>query len=183
MTVKSRATLEDLYRVPENGKAELVNEELVIMGATGMMPGRAGGEIFFSLRRHEEEHGGGYAFGDNVGFIVDLPNRESFSPDAAWYVGDVNSMRFAAGAPRFAVEVRSEFDYGPAAERAILQKIQDYFAAGTLVVWDVDLLRDNIIKKYAIAAPDTPTIFRRGDTADAEPAVSGWRFPVANLLR
>jgi hypothetical protein len=65
-----------------------------------------------SLSRHEEEHGGGYAIGDNVGFIVDLPNRRSFSPDAAWFVGDVDLMEFLVGAPRFAVEVRREGDYG-----------------------------------------------------------------------
>jgi len=49
-------------------------------------------------------------------------------------------MRFASGAPIFAVEVRSENDYGPAAERAMAAKRADYFACGTLVVWDVDLL-------------------------------------------
>ena len=183
MTITARATVEDLYNVPENGKAELVNGELVIMGATGMMPGRAGSKILISLYRHEEEQGGGYTFGDKVGFIVHLPHRESFSPDVAWYVGDVNSMRFAEGAPRFAVEVRSENDYGPGAERAIAAKIRDYFDAGTLVVWDVDLQRDDVIKKYAAGSPDTPTICRRAETADAEPAVPGWRFPVATLFR
>ena len=30
---KTKATLEDLYNVPENGKAELVNGELLIIGA------------------------------------------------------------------------------------------------------------------------------------------------------
>jgi Uma2 family endonuclease len=44
-------------------------------------------------------------------------------------------MRFFEGAPVFAVEVRSENDYGPDAEREIVQKRADYFAAATLVVW------------------------------------------------
>ena len=57
-------------------------------------------------------------------------------------------MKFGEGAPVFAVEVRSEGDYGPAAERAMAQKRADYFAAGTLVVWDVDLLSDEIVKSY-----------------------------------
>ena len=47
-------------------------------------------------------------------------------------------MRFIEGAPTFAVEVRSENDYGPAAEVALAEKREDYFAAGTTVVWDVD---------------------------------------------
>lgn len=70
MLTKRRATIEDLYHVPENGKAEIINGELVRMSPTGSLSGRAAGKIFTSLSRHEEEHGGGYAYGDNVGFIV-----------------------------------------------------------------------------------------------------------------
>lgn len=183
MIANPRATVEDLYAVLENGKAELVEGELRLIGPTGLLPGYAGGKIVSSLMRHEEEFGGGYAIPDNVGFVVDLPNRESFSPDAAWYVGDVETMKFAQVAPRFAVEVRSENDYGPAAEQAITQKIRDYFAAGTLVVWDVDLQSEDVIKKYSAGQMDAPTIYKRGDMAEAAPAVAGWRFPAANLFR
>ena len=182
MLTKTRATVEDLYNAP--GKAELINGELVEFMATGFEPGRAGGRIYASLDRHEEEIGGGYALPDNVGFLVDLPNRESFSPDAAWYTGPDTGMRFGNGAPTFAVEVRSENDYGPAIERAIEDKIRDYFAAGTLVVWDVDLLaEDAVVRKYRSDAPDHPVLFAREEEADAEPAVPGWRFPVNRLFR
>jgi len=87
-------------------------------------------------------------------------------------------LRFAEGAPIFAVEVRSENDYGPAAERAMRDKRADYFACGTLVVWDVDLQSADVIKSYKASDPDHPVIFRRGDIADAEPAVPGWRMAV-----
>ena len=43
MSAKTEATIDDLYRVPENGKAELVNGELVLMSPTGGVPGRAAG--------------------------------------------------------------------------------------------------------------------------------------------
>ena len=91
-------------------------------------------------------------------------------------------MRFPEGAPIFAVEVRSENDYGPAAERAMQAKRADYFACGTLVVWDVDLLSTDVIKVYRASDPDHPTIYRRGDTAEAEPAAPGWRMPVDDLF-
>jgi Uma2 family endonuclease len=182
METRARATVEDLYHVPDDGKAEIVNGALVLMSPTGVKPGRAGGKIYASLERYEEEHDGGYAIPDNVGFVVDLPNRQSFSPDVAWHVGDVESMKFVSGAPIFAVEVRSENDYGAQAERAIADKIQDYFAAGTQVVWDVDLLGIDIIKVYRASDPDAPTIYRRGDIAEAEPAVPGWTFVVDKLV-
>jgi Uma2 family endonuclease len=91
-------------------------------------------------------------------------------------------MRFLEGAPIFAVEVRSEYDYGLAAERAMAEKRADYFACGTLVVWDVDLLSEDVIKSYKANAPEHPVIFQRGETADAEPAVPGWRMPVNDLF-
>src|SRR5207249_10324051 len=59
------------------------------------------------------------ALPDNVAFVVDLPHRKSFSPDAAYYVGPPLALEFIQGAPVFAVEVRSKSDYGPRAERAM----------------------------------------------------------------
>ena len=131
---------------------------------------------------NEDEHGGGYAIADNAGFVVNLPRRSSFSPDAAWWTGEL-TMKFFPDAPVFAVEVRSEYDYGLPAEREMADKRLDYFAAGTLVVWDVDLLSEDLIKVYRAAAPDHSDIYRRGEVADAEPAVPGWRLPVNELFR
>jgi Uma2 family endonuclease len=92
-------------------------------------------------------------------------------------------MDFVQDAPTFAVEIRSRKDYGLRAERAIRDKIKDYFAAGTKIVWDVDLLGEAPIRKFASETPDDPVTFYRGETADAEPAVPGWRFPVDRLFR
>ena len=164
------------------GKAELVQGEIVLMSPTGGLPGRAGGKMYRRLADYEERVGGGYAFPDNVGFIVNLPHRESFSPDVAWHVGSRPDMRFCQGAPIFAVEVRSESDYGEAAEREMAEKRADYFACGTLVVWDVDLLSPDLIKVYRASDPENPTLYRRGDIAEAEPAVPGWRMAVDDLF-
>ncbi|HKQ03992.1 MAG TPA: Uma2 family endonuclease [Blastocatellia bacterium] len=182
MTTKVEATIEDLYLIPEHGKAELVDGEIIRMSPTGFWPSRAGGEVYASLRQHEHKTKSGYAVPDNAGFIVNLPNRKSFSPDAAWYTGKPTRMRFLEGAPVFAVEVRSEEDYGPKAERRMETKRRDYFAAGTLCVWDVDLLSPDVIKSYHHDDPDNPIIFRRGDMADAGDAVPGWSMLVADLL-
>ena len=179
MSTKVEATIEDLYKV--EGKAELVNGEIILMSPTGTLPGYAGDEIFSSLREYSKRHKVGIAIGDNKAFVVNLPHRKSFSPDVALYVGPV-SMKFAEGAPVFAVEVRSEGDYGPRAERQIAQKRADYFAAGTQVVWDVDLLSDDVVRVYRASDPETTTIYRRGEIAEAEPAVPGWSMAVDDLF-
>lgn len=180
MTTKTQATLKDLYQT--EGKAELVDGEVVLMSPTGIDLGYAGDEIFFSLRAYTKQMKTGRAVGDNKGFRVNLPHRESFSPDAAFYAEQPVGMKFYEGAPMFAVEVRSEGDYGPQAEQRLIEKRADYFAAGTLVVWDVDLLSEDVIKVYRADRPDEPTIYRRGDLAEAEPAVPGWRLPVDDLF-
>jgi Uma2 family endonuclease len=180
MKLKNEATIEDLYHA--DSKAELVNGEIVIMAATEFLPGLAGGEIFASLRDYARRTKSGYAFPDNVGFLVNLPNRKSFSPDAAYYTGKPTGGKFPEGAPIFAAEVRSENDYGEKAEKEIAQKRADYFAAGTLVVWDVDVLKEEVVKVYRASDPSQATTYRRGEIAEAEPALPGWTMAVDDLF-
>jgi Uma2 family endonuclease len=173
------ATIEDLYHV--DGKAELVNGELVLMSAAGKRHGRVALRIAASLLAYENRTGRGHALPDNVGFIVDLPHRWSFSPDAAYSL-QPDTDGFADGAPVFAVEVRSQDDYGPAAERAMAEKRADYFAAGTQVVWDVDASSDQSVRVYRATESATPTVYRRGEIAEAEPALPGWSMLVDDLF-
>jgi Uma2 family endonuclease len=182
MTSKRMATVADLYRLPHHQKVELVRDELVMMSSTGDLPSSAAGEIFVALRDHARRTGAGRAYTDNAAFLVHLPHRRSFSPDVAFYVGPRAGGRFLEGAPRLAVEVRSESDYGPRVERAMAEKLGDYFAAGTLVVWDVDVLREERILVYRASDPEHPTVYRRGEIADAEPALPGWRLAVDALF-
>jgi len=182
MSLVTQTTTEALSLVPENGKAEIINGELVLMPPTGFLPSRSASAVSRSLFDYEQRTKAGYSISDNTGFLVNLPNRQSFSPDAAFYTGTPTGMKFLSGAPIFAVEVRSENDYGPQAEREMAEKRRDYFAAGTQVVWDVDLLSDDVVKVYRATDPTNPTIYRRGETAEAEPAVPGWRMPVDELF-
>jgi len=177
------ATLDDLAQV--DGKAELIAGKIVHQMPTGHQPNRAAFRIARSLDDHTELTGHGVAFTDNMGFAIpELPSgRESFSPDASFYLGPLpdDPMRFVQGAPTFAVEVRSASDYGEAAEKLMAAKRADYFLAGTLVVWDVDLI-SQCVRKYRADSPDQPTLFSQGEQADAEPAVPGWRLPVDRLF-
>src|SRR3712207_2218573 len=134
MPLTTQATIEALTHVPEDGKAEIINGELMLMPPTGFLPGYAAWEIYVSLRDYGRRTRSGYAIPDNTGFLVNLPNRQSFSPDAAFYTGVPTGMKCLNGAPIFAGEVRSENNYGPQAEREMAEKRRDYFAAGTLVV-------------------------------------------------
>src|SRR5947207_13436465 len=86
-TVLKRATLSDLARAP--GKAELIGGRIVEFMPTGRKPNRIAFRIARSLDDHAEATGQGEAYTDNMGFAVpELPSgRESFAPDASYYLG------------------------------------------------------------------------------------------------
>ena len=169
-----------LYKA--DGKAEIVGGEIVLMSPAGDLHNSSAGSIYISLREYGRRTQRGRAYSDNTGFLVNLPGRRSFSPDAAFYVGPRTGPKFLDHAPIFAVEVRSQEEYGPAAEKAMAAKRAEYFAAGTQVVWDVDVLRDGVIRVHRGTAPDEPHLYRRGEVAEAEPALPGWTFPVDDLF-
>lgn len=171
----------ELHAIDE--KAEIVDGRLERMSPTGLVPGNAGGAIYASLRAFAKRSNiSGIALPDNVGFLTDLPHRKSFCPDAAYDTGPRTGMKFASQAPDCAAEVRGEGDYGTHAERAMAAKRSDYFAAGTNVVCDVDLASDETVRVYRAGSSETPTIYRRGQLAEAEPAVPGWTMPVDELF-
>lgn len=181
MTTTEHELVEALYRV--EGKAEIINGKIVPLEMPGYDPNFAAAEIYVSLRSHVRRTQVGRAATDGLFFIVDLPHRMSFAPDASYFTNPPSGMKFVEGAPDFAAEVRSENDYGPAAERAMAAKCADYFAAGTLVVWDVDLLDENVVRVYRAGNADRPAAtYRRGQFAEAEPAVPGWTMPIDNLF-
>lgn len=183
IVLPTAATLEDLADV--HGKAELIAGRVVPIMPTGFHPGRIGGRIFRSLDDYAQKIGRGVALPDNVGFAVPelTSGRESFSPDAAYFVGTLpaDEMDFIEGPPTLAVEVRSKSNYGDAAEDALAAKRADYFEAGTVVVWDVDPIGD-CVRVYRASDPENPVLFQRGELADAEPAIAGWSLAVTSIL-
>lgn len=173
---QAAATIDDLYRV--EGKAELIGGRIARFMATGRLTNRVAARIFRSLDDYAEATGLGETYTDSMGFTVPelSSGRQSFSPDVSNYVGPfpANPMRFIDGPPTFAVEVRSENDYGPGPEVEMAAKRADSFEAGTPVVWDVDPEAETVAA-YRTGTPTEPVIFRRGQEADAEPAVPASR--------
>lgn len=174
------AMFEQLERI--DGKAEIVDGRIVVMSPTGTWPNLVAGLIFIELRLYARRRKNHHAVTDNATFRVDLPNRQSFSPDAGYFIGPSPKMGPFPGSPLFAVEVRSIGDYGSRAEILIAEKRADYFAAGTQVVWDVDILSHDMVKSYRADDPTSPLIFRPGDVASAEPALPGWTVAVKDIL-
>jgi Uma2 family endonuclease len=175
-------TLRDLFRY--EGKAELIAGRVVQFPLMGYSPGRAAGQILFSLHRYEDTHPGEVYGPGLVCAIPELPiGRQSFCPDGSYHYGPwpEDRMSWIEGAPAFAVEMRVLKDYESRFDPVRAAKRADYFAAGTQVVWDVDPVTETVAV-YRAEKPKEPSVFRRGDTADAEPAVPGWCLKVDDLF-
>lgn len=95
--MRREATVDDLYRIGEDSKAEIVNDEVVVMTPGGGLHGYAAGVIYASLLEYGRRTRRGIALPDHVGFIVNLPNRKSFSPDVAFWTGGALDEKFVQG--------------------------------------------------------------------------------------
>ena len=176
-------TIADLEKV--EGKAELIAGRIVRSMAGAYGHGIAAFQVTRKLYDYQKLTGVGAATPDGVGFAVPVPlssGRQSFSPDAAYASSQPSRRGIVDGAPVFAVEVRSEEDYGPVAETRLSEKRTDYFEAGTIAIWDVDWIRGETVAVYRSSDPENPTVYSRGDIADAEPALPGWRMPVDDVF-
>lgn len=182
--IQTAATLDDLMRF--DGKAELISGRIVPIMPSGYLHGKLAKRITRSLDDYTLAGALGEAIQDGTAYGFDKPlpsGRQSISPDVSYYTGPPpkNLTGYIRGFPIFAVEVRSENDYGPAADREYEEKRTDYFTAGTEIVWDVDP-DAKTITAYKAGDPAQPIEFGLGDTADAEPVLPGWRLNVTDLF-
>lgn len=179
---RKAATIDDLYLV--EGKAELVGGEIVRMSPSGFRHTRMIRVILNALYAYELKMRNGYALSDSCGFLCDLPHRQSICLDVSFYVGPLpaDANDFLPGPPLFAVEIRSKFDYGARAEKAMAAKRADYFAAGTKAVWDVDPDGPVFVRLYLAETPETPIEFHKDDTAHAGPVLPGWSLKISDIL-
>jgi Uma2 family endonuclease len=49
-------------------------------------------------------------------------------------------------------------------------------------VWDVDWRSEEVVRVYRATDPEHPTVYRRGEIAEAELAVPEWRIAVDELF-
>ena len=182
--IQTAATLDDLMKV--EGKAELIAGRIVTFMPSGYWPVAIAKRILLTLEKYVENGASGTVVPDPVAYGFDQPlpsGRQSFCPDISFYTGRMpkKHMGYIRGFPIFAVEVRSKSDYGPAMDREYEEKRNDYFTAGTEIVWDVDPEAETIAA-YRAGDPATPIVYRLGDVADAEPVLPGWRLSVDELF-
>lgn len=69
-------------------KAEIINGEIVVLPFDTILQSKAKGNIAFSLSIYKKRTNFGRVFLSNIAYIVDLPNRKSFSPTVSYHIGE-----------------------------------------------------------------------------------------------
>ena len=148
--------------------------------APGAPHGRAATNVVVLLSNHVAQRNLGMVFADSVGYeLVQFPHTVRV-PDASFVRADrlpaeglyPGTLRFA---PDLAIEVLSP------SERAseIEEKLRDYMAAGTTLIWIVDPVRRTIMS----VSTDTPVRWlTETDVLDAGAVIPGFACVVARVF-
>lgn len=167
------------YNFPE-GKVELVRGEPRVMSPAGAPHAVVGSNLLRLLLPFVSQHKLGWVFGDGLGYeLIALPHTVR-NPDASFVRADrLPAEGFRRGflkmAPDLAVEVLSPSETASMLE----EKLDDYRAAGTPLIWVIDPDRRTVM----IVSGDAPLRWIRADeTLDGGDVVPGFRCRVAELF-
>ena len=168
-----------LHPLPD-GKAELVRGELRVTPPAGGPHGCVATNIVGLLLAHVKPRGLGRVFADGAGYqLLELP-RTVRAPDASFVRSDRLPKQgigpgFLKLAPDLAVEVLSPSESASELE----EKLDDYRACGTPLIWVVDPVRRTVM----IVASDSPVRWlREADTLDAGEVIAGFVCGVAEMF-
>ncbi len=173
-------TAEELLKMGDIGRCELMYGELVLMTPAGFGHGEIALRIGMFLAIFVEEHDLGVVLAVETGFLVERGPDLVRAPDASFVRKDRVPKsawnKFFPGVPDLAVEVISPDD----TKREIAEKVNLWLAHGTTSVWVAD------------PVAMTLTIHRAGrksirltarDKIIDEPALPGFVLPVSKIFR
>jgi Uma2 family endonuclease len=167
------------YKFPD-GKVELVRGVPRVREPASGMHGWVQSNLVGLLMPYVAEHRLGRVFNDGVGYeLISLP-RTVRNPDAAFFRGERLppgglGRGFVKMAPDLAVEILSPAETASELE----EKLDDYRAAGTPLIWVIDPERRTLM----IVSGDAPVRWLRADdTLDCGAVIPGFRCGIAELF-
>lgn len=174
-------TAEEFFELAgELGPAELIHGEVAPLTPAGGEHGVVALRLGARLLSHVEARGLGYVFAAETGFVLATEPDTVRAPDVAFLshqrLGDRPIPKtFLRVAPDLAVEVVSPSE----AAEAIQEKVRDYFAAGTLMVW---VLYPVIAAAHVYRSPTGVEILDRSRSLSGGDVVPGFSCSLADLF-
>ena len=165
----------------DEGRYEIVDGELVVMGNSGALHGYISIVLSSALFAIVSSQKLGVLFDSSTAFKMKNGNKRS--PDISFFAKErlqgIEELptSFLDGAPDLAIEILSP---GNTVEE-INTKIWEYFENGTRLVWVVNPIQHYVLVYRSATEPDR--LLKRGDFLDGEDVISGFTFPVADLFQ
>src|ERR1051326_2027008 len=169
MKLKGPVTIEDMLRMPKDGrKYELVDGEILVSPA-GMRHSEIAARITYILATFLEKSPLGKVYSDNVGII--LPDRNLRSPDVTFVrieklPGGKSPKSFGELVPDLTVEVLSPSD----SLMQVGRKIGEFLECGVPIVWLVDPDRETVTIYRSLSQTEQ---LGSEDTITADPVLPG----------
>ena len=182
MVATALLTADDLFRLPDDGfhRYELVKGELVTMAP----PGFGHGGTAFRIARHAGNAVERLALGGEVvveaGFMLQRDPDTVRGPDVAYVSAQRlpardQRARYFEGAPDLAVEVVSPND----TVADVLEKVQEYLAAGTRLVW----VAEERTRTVTVYRPNgSAQVLHESETLSGEEVLPGFTLAVRDIF-
>ena len=179
MKIKGSATIDDLLRMPKDGrKYELVDGEIVVSPA-GMRHSEIAAKISYIIATFLEKSPIGKVYGADLGII--LPNENLRSPDVTFVRNEKlpegkSPEGFGEMVPDLIVEVLSPSE----SLTQVGRKIGEFLECGVPLVWLIDPATETVTVYRSLSQTEQ---LSAQDTINAEPILPGFSCPVSRFFR
>jgi Uma2 family endonuclease len=179
-TLPKLVTADDLLRMGDVGRCELIYGELIMMSPAGAQHGVVAMRFGSFLSQFVDAHDLGAVFAAETGFKIASDPDLVRAPDVSF----VRKARLAGGVPKgflegvpdLAVEVLSPEDR----KREAAEKIATWLAHGTAVVWEADP-RTMCVLIHRVG--QSPLRLGMNDTICDEPLLPGFVLPLSKVFK
>mgnify|MGYP002780266131 CR=1 FL=1 len=173
-------TAEELLSYPaRNKRTELVRGRLMVREPAGYEHGRVAAAMLVRIASHVQAHALGTVLAAETGFTLERGPDTVRAPDVAFIrtarAPSRGTRGFPEMAPDLAVEVRSPGDRNA----EVADKVTDWLAAGTALVWVVNPAARTVVVHEPGAAARTLTAH---DTLDGGEVLPGFAARVDELF-
>jgi len=179
-TKRTLVTGEDLARIPDLGRCELVRGQVVLAAPAFREHGRVEGNFFHELRSFAEPRKLGKVLVGEVGVYTGRDPDTIRGADVAFlsnerYARCRRKRGFLDVAPDLVVEVRSESD----ARTTVEEKVGEYLACGVRLVWVADPATSTV---RAYRSLEDFREFGASDILTGDEVLPGFSAPVSRLF-
>ena len=179
VTQVALVTGEELFKMGDLGRTELIKGEIVYMSPTGYPHADYEGNFYAALRSFVRQNKLGRVFVGEVGIYTGRNPDTVRAADAAFVsrqrMAQVKSRSYLDVAPELVVEVMSPDDRW----HDLMDKLDEYFAIGVQLIWVADPRQQQV---YVYRSVTDVQRLSAADTLTGGEVLPGFSVPVADLF-